>query len=110
MTQKLNPELLLVAANMADPKTDICEWRIADGGLIRLHVDGVPQNEYFFYQENAAHAWALERALKKFGYWFGEDDNGFWAQDVLRPKMYDPSDTLLLLKCLSAQTGVPVYE
>jgi hypothetical protein len=106
-----NPELMLACAKMAYPEH---EWLIDQGKVVRIgavnHCVGLIEFEY-----SDADAFWLERSLKKEvnGWWdFGEDRNRTGLYEAHSPKypenIKDPSDTLLLIKCVSAQTNIPL--
>lgn len=120
----INPELLLAGARMVNPdhgrERDHYEhrWHIKDGE-VRRRID---YSSFLTFDPikngwSGQHdAWALERALKKEGWQFRYQCAQFWAWNDWRRgegKYLDPigddSDTLLLLKCVSAMTGIKLY-
>jgi hypothetical protein len=113
--QRVNPELIKAAACMAD-KTRVWQFD-ADRRVVNLHPDGRWthwQRDYFDPLTNDADAMKLERALKKDGWNFREFENGkFSAFKVTWGACdfdeADESDTLLLLRCVSVQTGIALY-
>lgn len=114
MTQKLNPELLLIGARLA--QLDY-HWEINNGAIIHGDIIMGQWKKLGDFNpiESNDDAWALERALKDGGWSFGPSsfpNNGKYraTHSTAWPTQWSESDTLLLLKCLSAQTGVSVYE
>lgn len=114
-TERVNPALLLKAAEMARPiqyNEEGDEWFIDKHGLICRVILTEPYYVLFDPLTSDADAWALERALKKegwdFGYW---PELGFYiarpVTEIYQP-LKDKSDTLLLLKCVSAQFNIPM--
>lgn len=117
VTKTINPKLVLKAAQLAIPEA---EWTIVDGRVRVVNwfgsVGSRNLNPYWFDPLTSdADAFLLERALKQRG-------NGWWsffvnalglymASSAEGPceSQYDESDTLLLLKCVSAQFSIPLY-
>lgn len=72
---------------------------------------GEYSNDEFNPLNNPADAWALERALKKRRWSFYYDGEIYFAEgfDCRNVVCSDESDTLLLLRCVSAQTSIPLF-
>lgn len=109
--ERVNPEVLLKAAEVARPGIN---WVISDG--IVMDDDSPPfYADYFNPLTSDADAMKLERALKD-GFWnFGrhwmQADKRYWAVNTdMDIKVFDESDTLLLLKCVAATTGLPLEK
>ncbi len=105
MTQRtINPQLMLAGAEMAFSEH---QWRkAANGDIHNLDWD------YFRPHNGGRDAFALERALKKKGWHFSWNESfDFYATNLTGNFSHemDPSDTLLLLKCVSAQTNIPMF-
>lgn len=104
--ERVNPELLLRAAQLAQPDK---EWIISVLG----NVVETGKLNYFDIMIYGSDAWALERALKdeRNGGWvFYKTPKGIYvAFNIDSQPQSDPSDTLLLLKAVSAQFSIPLY-
>lgn len=109
--QKINPKVVLEAANMAEPGRN---WVISDGIIMD---DDMPRfyTDWFEPLTSDDDAMKLERALKRRG-------NGWWsffvnalglymATSAEGPceSQYDESDTLLLLKCVAAMKSLELF-
>lgn len=121
-TKVINPELVLECARMAYQKAT---WFISDrhgsvGTIITRIDDHEDENEMPLFKpfdplSYNSDAWALERALKnrENGEWsFGKtifSDTKHKANSPRHGSAYDESDTLLLLKCVSAMRSIPLY-
>lgn len=115
MTTPINPEALLQAmlkgAQMAIPAED---WRI-EQCYFRHAVFGNSLN-IFNPLESDSDAMKLERALKQkenggWIFWkFQYETLDLYVSDNGDGRITDPSDTLLLLKCVAAQTGIPLHS
>lgn len=109
----INPELVKVAAKMVDPSKD---WDAERCGLEVMAFYLQPFGEereleevYFDPINTGEDAWSLELVLKKQGWDFGfSKSNKFRAIHESLRTQYDESDTLLLLRCVSAQTNIPM--
>lgn len=107
MDKKLNPELVKAGACMAIPFDDPDEWNIDLNGLVFRVTFTPPYHVLFDPLQSYADAWRLERALKASGWEFGKDEDGFYARGI--KYLQDHSDTLLLYKCLSSVTNIPMW-
>lgn len=106
----INPEVVLEAANIAEPGRP---WGISSDGSVAYRF-GVSTYDDPLYQVFSLtdDSWArkLERALKKEGWQFGWYVDHYYADRAGHKFLQDyASDTLLLLKCVSAQCGKPLY-
>lgn len=108
----VNPELVLKAAEMV--RNDIV-WIITSTGWVAMDEE---MNGVFFPQCDKEDAHALMLALMKeengswfFGREYMKPDKRYWAVSSPKAfKVFDESFPLLLCKCVSAMTGVAVYE
>lgn len=108
--QTVNPELVKAAADIAKPLPAGEEWRVEENRVWYGFENSYYTNTEFNPLTSADDFKALLVCLMdgKNGAWeFGKDEDGFYARG---PKYFqDPSESLLLLKCVSAQTGIPMY-
>jgi hypothetical protein len=113
----INPELVKKAAEVAIPGT---KWYIEDGRVFewsRRRKDGSLVEWIDFDLTSDSDAMKLERALrrKENGQWvFSFDtqvpgEHSAWSFTDSGVSVHSPSDTLLLLECVSAMTGLPLY-
>lgn len=119
--QKINPKVVLEAARM-------CGLRDAHLSRDKAHVDyfneGGGWYRTFDPLTSDDDAMKLERALKKLEWQFSYERDEFQAsrehskpimvggmpgQEISTELLSDDSDTLLLLKCVSAITGIPLH-
>lgn len=120
----INAELMLKAAEMAIPGKEWCRPIIAghpdynDGKetladyVAYFDYDGPEDLEIHFNPLTSdSDAWALERALKKEGWSFGLSGfhENYYSAHKLHNTIYDDSDSVLLLACVSAMTGLPLH-
>lgn len=104
MNNQINPEVILKAAQITEPGKD---WFISPEGIMYQNDDTFDGYTTFDYM---TWGFALERALKKEQWVFYQTPKGkYVAFDVHGKPESDESDTLLLLRCVSAQFSIPLY-
>jgi hypothetical protein len=113
--RKVNPECVRAAANMAIPGK---RWKVLTfmGLDDWITVVGAKDDSRFNPLDDDSDAMKLERALKEpiagyyIGWYFCKKQNGLYAAYPPGGRcIEDKSDTLLLLKCVSAQTGIALW-
>jgi hypothetical protein len=119
--RKVNPELIKACAELAIPAW---KWRISipayyyEGNEVTT-ADSLTEYDdpvSFTPLHSDSDAMKLERALKEplagyyIGWYFCKKQNGLYAAYPPGGRcIEDKSDTLLLLKCVSAQTGIALW-
>jgi len=117
MSERINPELIRVAAEMAEPQY---QWVIDDpiGGNPMVHRYGSPYLIFFNPLNDGKDANSLMLALMKEGWFIFHVESGkFVARHPIHCStsptsniaIQDESFPLLLLKCVSAMRGINLY-
>lgn len=116
--KRVDPALIKKAAEMARPGCQVVyEHQFSDGHFQLTICDESGRQHTFDPAKLMDDAFMLERALKKEGWWFGQFNDLKYgatryadkARNRERIDICDNSDTLLLLKCVSAMTGIELY-
>lgn len=117
-TPRINPAVVLKAAEMAMPPKENNPWFIDKHGVCREGIDGFTISGWQFFNPLAhdSDAMKLERALKQQWWAFSAyaKKDGILVYVAIgaggRPEnLTDPSDTLLLLKCVAAQYSIELF-
>jgi hypothetical protein len=117
-TERLNPELVLAAKRLIHPDED---YFLDNGRLCYRAGTGKPGLSSFSPLTSADDREALMLALMKEGWEFSYNDWPKHERFVAKKKSYagggefcvheciNASFPVLLMKCVSAQTGIPMY-
>lgn len=115
MNDKLNPEVLLEAAEMVSPENEwLVAWEGDEPSVFTNYFSD--KRQYFDPRTSDKDLKYLLLALMKEGWQFSSDRiygrDQFYGINLKSkdPNMiHDESFPLLLLKCVSAQRGIPLY-